>query len=88
MKSPRKMSNYDYFLKVDTSPYKGEWVAIAKSQIIAHGKDAQKVYQQAQKKGVKKDISLAKVPSQQILVLKLNLIKKLNTLVALEALYL
>lgn len=71
MKSRKKLSNYDYFLKVDTSPYKGEWVAIAESKIVAHGKDAQKVYQQAKKK-TPEDVSLAKVPSEQVLVLKLN----------------
>lgn len=72
MKISKKLSNYDYFLKVNTSPYKGEWVAIAESRIVAHGKDAQKVYKQAKKKGPTKDVSLAKVPTQQILVLKLN----------------
>lgn len=72
MKSTKKMSNYDYFLKVDTSPYKGEWVAIAKSKVVAHGKDAQKVYNQAKKKTPKEDVSLAKVPSEQVLVLRLS----------------
>lgn len=71
MKSRKKLSNYEYFLKVDTSPYKGEWVAIAESKIVAHGKDAQKVYKQAKKK-TPKDVSLAKVPSEQALILKLT----------------
>lgn len=72
MKSNKKLSNYEYFLKVDTSPYKGEWVAISQSKIVAHGKDAQKVYKQAKKKTPKEDVSLAKVPSEQVLVLKFN----------------
>ncbi len=72
MKSTKKISNYDYFLKVNTTPYKGEWVAIAESKIIAHGKDAQKVYKQAKKKTPKEDISLAKVPSEQVLILRLS----------------
>lgn len=72
MKSTKKLSNYDYFLRVDTSPYKGEWVAIAQSKVVAHGKDAQIVYKQAQKKISTAAISLAKVPSEQVLVLKLN----------------
>lgn len=72
MKSGKKLSNYDYFLKVDTSPYKGEWVAIAQSKIVAHGKDAQTVYKQAKKKAPRAEVSLAKVPSEQVLILKLN----------------
>ena len=72
MRSIKKVSNYDYFLKVDTSSYKGEWVAIAQAKIVAHGKDAQKVYKQAKKKTPKEDISLAKVPTEQVLVLKLS----------------
>lgn len=67
MKSNKKLSNYDFFLKVDTSPYKGEWVAIAESKIVAHGKNAQTVYKRAKKKAATEDISLAKVPSEQIL---------------------
>ena len=27
--------------------YKGEWVAVFKDRVVAHGKDAKKVYQQA-----------------------------------------
>lgn len=72
MKSAKKLSNYDYFLKVDTSPYKGEWVAIAQSKVVAHGKDAQTVYKEAKRKARTKEVSLAKVPSEQVLVLKLN----------------
>lgn len=72
MKSTKKLSNYDYFLKVDTSAYKGEWVAITQSKVVAHGKDAQTVYNQAKKKAPKGEVSLAKVPSEQVLVLKLN----------------
>lgn len=72
MKSSKKLSNYDYFLKVDTSPYKGEWVAITESKIVAHGKDAQVVYKKAKKKTPSGEVSLAKVPREQVLVLKLS----------------
>ena len=64
----RASSNYDFFLKVDTSPYKGEWVAISDKKIVAHGKDAQKVYRDATKKAGKKAVSLAKAPEGQMLV--------------------
>ena len=71
VKHKRKtLSNYDFFIKADTSRYQGEWIAIAKEKIVAHGKDAEKVYKNAQKKVKGKDISLAKVPEEQMLVLK------------------
>ena len=63
-------SNYEYFIKADTSPYEGEWIAIAKQKVVSHGKDAQKVYKQANKKYKNDEISLAKVPEEQTLILK------------------
>lgn len=72
MKSRKQLSNYEYFLRVDTSPYKGEWVAITGSKVVAHGKNAQVVYKKAKKKTPYEEVSLAKVPSEQVLILKLN----------------
>lgn len=66
-------SNYEFFIKADTSPYKGEWIAIARNKIIAHGKDAEDVYKKAVKKAGNRDVSLAKVPNEQMLVLKFPL---------------
>lgn len=65
-------SNYDYFIRADTSSYKGEWIAIADGKVVAHGADAEKVYKAAQKKVPRKDISLAKAPDEQMLVLKFS----------------
>jgi hypothetical protein len=65
-------NNYDYFIKTDTSSYKGEWIAIADKKVVSHGKDAQEVYKSAQKKAKKKHISLAKAPDEQMLVLKFS----------------
>ncbi len=71
MKAKQKTaSNYDFFIKADTSSYKGEWVAISDKKIISHGKDAQQVYRQAKHKSKTSDISLAKIPQEDILVLK------------------
>ncbi len=66
-------TNYDFFIKTDTSKYKGEWIAIARNRVVAHGEDAEKVYKKALKKVKKVEISLAKVPEKQMLVLKLSL---------------
>lgn len=63
-------SNYDYFIKLDTKPYKGEWVAIADKRVVSHGKNAQQVYYRAKEK-TRGQVSLAKVPKEAVLVLKL-----------------
>lgn len=71
MKIKQKVaSNYDFFIKADTSSYKGEWVAISDKRIVSHGKDAQKVYKDAQQKTKTSDISLAKIPEENTLILK------------------
>lgn len=71
MRNKKKISsNYDFFIKTDTSSYKGEWIAIARNKIVAHGQDAEDVYKKAVKKTGNKDISLAKVPDEQMLILK------------------
>lgn len=70
IQNKKASSNYDFFIKTDTSSYKGEWIAIAGNKILAHGKDAEKVYNAAKKKVKNKEISLAKAPDEQMLVLK------------------
>lgn len=71
MKQPIPSSNYDFFIKTNTSRYKGEWIAIAGNKVIAHGKDAEKVYKSAKIKAKSKDVSLAKIPEEQMLVLEI-----------------
>lgn len=70
MRTRKSSRNYDYFIKTDTSAYKGEWVAISAKKIVAHGANAQKVYAKA-RKITKGKFSLAKVPKEEVLVLKL-----------------
>lgn len=71
VKSEQPVSNnYKYFVKADTSKFSGEWIALTDKKVIAHGKDAGKVYAQARKLAGRKDISLAKAPEEQMLVLK------------------
>lgn len=62
--------NYNFYIKTDTSTYQGEWIAIAKKRIVAHGKDAEEVYKKATKKFKNEEVSLAKVPKEQTLILK------------------
>ena len=64
-----KLSNYDYLLKLDTTRYQGEWIAVADQKVVAHGKEADKVYKKAKLKYKPSSISLTKAPSEQMLVL-------------------
>lgn len=71
MKNKSSVSpNYKYFLKADTSKFSGEWIALTDKKVIAHGQNAGKVYSRAKKIAGRKDISLAKAPDEQMLVLK------------------
>ena len=72
MKKTKKLSNYEYFLKLDTSTYKGKWIAIAKNKVVAVDRRADKAFSKAQKKYPKESISLAKVPQEETLVLEIK----------------
>lgn len=65
-------ANYEFFLKANTAPYRGEWIAISGKKIISHGKDAEEVYKKAKQKNPKANISLAKVPEEQTLILRVT----------------
>lgn len=73
MKNQQKTTNYDYFIKTNTADFKGQWVAIADKKIVAHGKDAEKVYKEAKRKQKTSKVSLAKIPDEQMMVLRFRL---------------
>lgn len=72
MKKVKKISNYEYFLKLDTSSYKGKWIAIANNKVVAASSQADEAFKMAKKKYPKSEISLAKVPRQEALVLNFS----------------
>jgi hypothetical protein len=49
--------------------YEGEYVAIIEDKVIAHGKDARKVYLGAKKKFPKQVIFLGQVPRKEAMIL-------------------
>ena len=69
MTKAKKPSNYEYFLKLNTASYKGKWIAIAKNKVLAASPQADEAFKMAKKKYPKGNISLAKVPQQEALVL-------------------
>jgi len=49
--------------------FEGEYVAIIEEKIIAHGRDAKKVYQDAKDKFPKKTVFLGQVPRKEAMIL-------------------
>lgn len=66
-------ANYNFYLKLDTSKYKaGEWIAMAKNRVFAHGEEADKVYKEAVKKAQTDDVALAKIPQAGMMILVIS----------------
>lgn len=68
-KQKRSKTNYQWYLKAETSKYAGEWVAIANQKIVAHGDSAFKVRKKASQKHPQTKIALAKIPKEELLIL-------------------
>lgn len=64
-----KHSDYDWFIETDLSRYRGEYVAIANKKVVSSGYDAKKVYEKAAKKVPQSKIALAKIPSEDVMIL-------------------
>lgn len=63
-------ANYNFYLKADLSKYQeGEWIAIAKNRVVAHGDAADTVYKEAVRKAHTDDIALAKIPQAGMMIL-------------------
>ena len=46
--------SYNYFLKADLGRYIGEWIAIVDDEVVAHGNDVKKIYEESKRKYPKK----------------------------------
>lgn len=57
--------DYQAFLKLDLSPYGGEWIAICEQKVISHGKNIKQVYHQAKKKYPEETPQLVLVPGKE-----------------------
>jgi len=69
MSSRDKHSDYEWFIKTDLSRYKGKYVAVANQKVISSGYDAKKVYEEARKKAPRSQPALAKIPSEDTMIL-------------------
>ena len=62
---------FEFYLKADLRKYEGEYVAIVGDEVAASGRNAKKVWEEAKKK-TKKIPTLAKIPKDDTLILKLR----------------
>ena len=61
--------DFEWFTTADLSDYVGEYVVILDQKVISHGPDAQIAYKEALEKYPNTKPTLAKVPTEDILIL-------------------
>lgn len=66
-----KTKELEFFVKTDLSKYKGLYVAIVEDKVVASGENAKLVWEEAKKKTGKAP-TIAKIPKEEILILKRN----------------
>ena len=60
---------YSVFVNKDMSRYTGKWIAIVDSEVVSSGENAKIVYSKAVKKYPKKRPLLARVPTNETMIL-------------------
>ena len=55
-------------MKTNLDNYIGQWVAICEQKIVAHGKDAKKVFKEAKEKCPKERPLLTRVPDKETMI--------------------
>lgn len=60
---------YEYFMKLDTTPYIGEWVAICHRRVVSHSRSLKEAYDEAKKVCGRKQPFMAMIPTDQTMLL-------------------
>lgn len=66
-----KSKEFEFYLKADLSRYKGKYVAIVEDEVVASGDNAKEVLEEAKRK-TGKTPTLAKIPKEGLLILRLK----------------
>lgn len=61
---------FEFYVKTDLSKYSGKYVAIVDDKVVASGENAKEVLELALKRFPNKKPLLAKIPTQDTLILK------------------
>lgn len=70
-KKTYKSKEFEFFLRASLKKYKGKYVVIIGNKVVASGDNAKEVWEMAKKKYPKKLPTLAKLPKEEALVLKI-----------------
>lgn len=60
--------NYQFFMNADVSRYMGEWIAICSQKIVSHGKDVEKVYNEAKEKHPDETTLITLIPRKESMI--------------------
>lgn len=58
--------SFESFMSMDVSRFEGEWIALDKDKVIAHGKSFKRVFSKARK--LKKCPFVARVPDKGVML--------------------
>ncbi len=61
--------NLEWFAKADFRRYKGRYVAIVGRRVVASGKNAKRVYEQAERRHPDQEVMIWKVIDEDLLIL-------------------
>ena len=67
----QKSKEFEFYVKADLSRYEGKYVAIVGEEVVASGKNAKEVWEEAKKK-TGKIPTIAKIPTDDTLILMLR----------------
>ena len=62
-------TNYSTFMKMNLTPYSGEWIAICDNKVVSHGKKVKDVLHEVSRKYPSKRPFVAKVPGNETMIL-------------------
>lgn len=60
--------NYQFYLQTNLSKYIGQWIAICNKEIVSHGPDMKKVFDEAIQKYPKGRPLLARIPDKSAMI--------------------
>jgi hypothetical protein len=61
--------NYDYFMRLDVTPYVGQWIGICDSKVVSHSGSIKEAYSEVKKVCGYKKPFVALVPSDKVTLL-------------------
>lgn len=61
--------NFEALMKEDWNRFAGLWIAVVDGKLVSSGKEAEEVYEEAEKKFPRKKILFGKIPGKESIVI-------------------